>query len=137
MISTITLRKLIYRVTYIYKKLQGSSLSLLVASLVFKSSGFSLSHHLPLLLFKCSSVSLRICDREQGSVPPSWDNHVRGLHKGNTIESHRAPLFLLLQFFCIPNTVLLNFALQSHASATTYGVCLSLPAFLAFSFPAF
>lgn len=64
-------------------------------------------------------------------MPPSWDNHVRRLHKGNTTESHRAPLFLLLRFFCIPSTVLLQFCI-AKSCLSYYLWCFRVAFLLAF-----
>lgn len=107
--------------SYIYKALQGSPLSLLLASCMFNSSGLSswvsafhhFSSNVPLL------HTLSISDSEQSSMPPCWDSHVRELHKGNTTGSTRPPPFLLLGFLCTPQ--------QSFAAILHCNVMSELP----------
>lgn len=116
--------------SYIYKVLQSSSLSLLLASYMFNSSCLSPWVSAFTLLSKCPSVALNISDSEQSSVPLCWDSHARQLHKGNTTGSTRPPPFPLVWILCtLQHTfaAILHCRIMSELPSMAFAGTLPLP----------
>lgn len=101
----------------IYKVLQGSPLSLLLASSTFPLCSLPVSQRFPPPLSTCLSVVSNISGSQQSSVLPSWDSPVLRTCKGNTMGT--AGHLLCTHPLCPQH----NFAFQNHVWATTNGVC--------------
>lgn len=112
--------------SYIYKVLQGSPLSLLLASYIFNSSGISLW----VSAFDCFSSSIPplhwvflTVSKAQGHLAGTA---MLGVAKRNTTGSTRLPPFLLLNSSAPPNTILLQFCIAK--SCLSYCLwCLQAP----------
>lgn len=77
----------------IYKLLQGSPLSLLLAGSTFTLSSPPVSQRFPPPLSTCLSVAPSISGSQRSSVLPSWDSLMLRTCKGNTRgDSRSSPL---------------------------------------------